>query len=74
MRRKKFHVHDCKVTFKLKQAVSVSANGKAGLTASLGTDIGRITGLDGLGENQEIGPTGKSITEMTSPSRKIMER
>jgi hypothetical protein len=43
------------------------------LRASLGTDLSRTTGLDGLGKKQEIRPIGKISTEMTSPSRKIIE-
>jgi hypothetical protein len=56
------------------QADSVSANGREGYRASLGTDIGRTTGLDGLSKKQEIGPTGKKLTEMISPSRIFVNR
>ena len=56
------------------QAVYVSANGREGLTASLGTDIGRTKGLDGLEEKQKIGRTGMILTEMTIPRRKFMDR
>ena len=55
------------------QAVSVSAHGRTGLPASLGTDLSGTTGLDGLGKKQEIRPIGNISTEMTSPSRKIIE-